>query len=151
MRPRGRTRLSGKLEPRQHQLLSRPGIRTGHHDPAGGRVPAARSHAARTALDALTAQATLVRGPAAPWQCLYLLPEPHGHGALRLISSPSKGFSPSAPPGPTSARGEPASEPNSSGPSAEPSKSPEFSSPVRSEAHTSELQSLMRISYAVCF
>src|SRR3546814_3662495 len=56
---------------------------------------------------------------AAPWQCLYLLPEPHGHGALRLISSPSKGFSPFAPPGPTSARGEPASEPNSSGRSAD--------------------------------
>ena len=23
----------------------------------------------------------------APWQCLYLRPEPHGHGALRLMSS----------------------------------------------------------------
>ena len=26
---------------------------------------------------------------AAPWQCLYLLPEPQGHGALRLMSIPA--------------------------------------------------------------
>jgi len=28
-------------------------------------------------------------GYSAPWQCLYLRPEPQGHGALRLISRPA--------------------------------------------------------------
>src|SRR5690606_1964891 len=33
---------------------------------------------------------------AAPWQCLYVFPDPHGQGALRLISAPENGSSPVA-------------------------------------------------------
>ena len=34
----------------------------------------------------LSATGTRPRQPAAPWHCLYFLPDPHGQGALRGVS-----------------------------------------------------------------
>src|SRR3546814_3857153 len=88
----------------------------------------------------------------APWQCLYLRPEPQGHGALRLTLFAQAAISSSvkSPGGAIWSGGTRVV----TSPSVPASISRLLSSPVsgskcRSEEHTSELQSLMRISYAV--
>src|SRR6185295_17506211 len=85
------------------------------HQGSGGRRPFAEDIGRETRLrDALGDYLLLVRpvgapqlGPAGgsgdpprpqascPWQCLYFLPEPHGHGALRLIGASATPPSPS--------------------------------------------------------
>src|SRR3546814_2021138 len=76
----------------------------------------------------------------APWQCLYLRPEPQGHGALRLTLFAQAAISSSvkSPGGAIWSGG------------TRVVTSPSVPASIsRSEEHTSELQSLMRISYAV--
>src|SRR3954468_24737379 len=68
-------------------MRSPPGWRA---STAGGAAPPCRSADSRTPRRPAGRRGVLrrsaVHAPAAPWHCLYFLPLPHGHGALRGVS-----------------------------------------------------------------